>query len=189
MSRDPRRMKSHAALIAAATALIDERPLEEISVTEIAERAGVTRVTLYQQFADRDTLLQAAGVARYREALDRVTRAGPIPLHLATRAVVEHLSSNVGFYRKVLSGSCGMGTYREIQTYLEKRIAGPTVSEGRLEPDELRFLAGGAMAATVAWLDSVAQAGGTDADEVRRTADRVTAYITRYREHGPLQAR
>ena len=45
---DPRSVRSRAALVAAMTELLDERELDTISVTQVVQRAGVTRPTFYQ---------------------------------------------------------------------------------------------------------------------------------------------
>jgi AcrR family transcriptional regulator len=152
---DPRQLKSRAALIAAAIALVDEREVADISVTDLAGRAGLTRMTFYQHFADRDALLQAAGVERFEAALvdfgeGEGQRRG---LVAASHALLELLSENRTFYQRLLNGSSGIQTYRAIQTYLGDRIAISARFDG-IELDEAQrlFLGGGAMAHIARWL-------------------------------------
>ena len=45
--------------------LVEEREIDEISVTDLATAAGVTRMTFYQYFPDKGTLLRAAGGRAY----------------------------------------------------------------------------------------------------------------------------
>src|SRR5215217_4454150 len=53
---DPRWFRSRQALIAAMTQLLDERDLAEISITDLVQRASVSRPTFYQHFADLNGL-------------------------------------------------------------------------------------------------------------------------------------
>lgn len=46
-------------IVEAATALVDERGLEAVSMTATARRAGVSRPTVYKWFSNRDDLLAA----------------------------------------------------------------------------------------------------------------------------------
>jgi AcrR family transcriptional regulator len=152
---DPRQLKSRAALIAAAIALVDERDVADISVTDLAGRAGLTRMTFYQHFADRDALLQAAGVERFESALvdfgaEQGQRRG---LVAGSQVLLDLLSENRLFYQRLLSGTSGIQTYQAIQTFLGIRIAIAASFEG-IELDEAQrlFLGGGAMAHISRWL-------------------------------------
>ena len=152
---DPRQLKSHSALIAAAIALVDERDVADISVTDLAGRAGLTRMTFYQHFADRDALLQAAGVERFENALlDFGAAEGQRRGLLAgSQVLLDLLSKNRLFYQRLLSGASGIQTYEAIQTFLGDRIAISASFEG-IELDEAQrlFLGGGAMAHISRWL-------------------------------------
>jgi AcrR family transcriptional regulator len=152
---DPRQAKSRAALIAAAIELVDERDVADISVTDLASRSGLTRMTFYQHFPDRDSLLQAAGVARFESALvdfgegDGKRRG----LVAGSQALLDLLSANRVFYQRLLNGTSGIQTYRAIQTFLGARIAIAAAFDG-IELDEAQrlFLGGGAMAHISRWL-------------------------------------
>jgi AcrR family transcriptional regulator len=152
---DPRQLKSRAALIAAAITLVDERDVADISVTDLAARAGLTRMTFYQHFADRDALLQAAGVERFEAALvdfgaGEGQRRG---LVAGSQVLLDLLAQNRVFYQRLLSGTSGIQTYQAIQTFLGIRIAIAASFEG-IELDEAQrlFLGGGAMAHISRWL-------------------------------------
>lgn len=57
---NPRTRRVRDALMEAAIELVSERPVSELSLTEIAERAGVSRPTVYKQFNDTPSLVAAA---------------------------------------------------------------------------------------------------------------------------------
>jgi AcrR family transcriptional regulator len=176
---DPRQAKSRAALIAAAIELVDEREVAEISVTDLAGRAGLTRMTFYQHFPDRDALLQAAGVERFESALGDFgagdgQRRGLVD---GSRALLDLLSTNRVFYQRLLNGTSGIQTYRAIQTFLGDRIAIAAGFDG-IELDEAQrlFLGGGAMAHISRWLnDDEAPVFPEDA-----TAESIASLISKY---------
>lgn len=52
----PRSEKARQAILAAAAELLLERPLEAVSMDEIAERAGVSKATIYRWWPTKETL-------------------------------------------------------------------------------------------------------------------------------------
>lgn len=152
---DPRQVRTRAALVTAAIELVDERDTDKISVTDLAGRAGVSRKSLYLNFADRDALLQTGGLHRYKHALDEYHRSGAGGLEGTANAVISHLRDHRSFYRRLLSGSCGVETYRGIQGFLAQGIDRAAEQRGiSLKESERLFLSGGAMAFLVWSLDS-----------------------------------
>ncbi|ROS72096.1 TetR/AcrR family transcriptional regulator [Cellulomonas sp. PhB143] len=174
---DPRRARSRAALVAAAIALVDERDTAEISVTDLAQRAGVTRVTLYQNFADRDHLLQEAGLARYRATVEQLATGAPQTFEGVVEQLLAHISEHRDFYRRLMGGTCGQQTFLAIQRFVAERVSGTSAVGGReLDEDERQFVGGGAMALLVPWLS----AEGSPAPPAVAAA-RITAMIGRFR--------
>jgi AcrR family transcriptional regulator len=47
------------SIVNAARQLVQERPSAEVSVAQIARRAGVSRITVYNRFGSRDSLLSS----------------------------------------------------------------------------------------------------------------------------------
>ncbi len=52
----PRSEKAHTAILEAATELLLERGLESVSMDEVAERAGVSKATIYRWWPSKETL-------------------------------------------------------------------------------------------------------------------------------------
>jgi AcrR family transcriptional regulator len=177
---DPRQQKSRAALVAAAIELVDERDVAEISVTDLAGRAGLTRMTFYQHFPDRDSLLQAAGVARFEFVLDEFVQEEGQRKSLAEGSdlLLDHLSRHRIFYQRLLSGTAGLQTYQAIQSFLAQRIAFAASAEGVLldEPRKV-FLGGGAMALISRWLDDDAALILPPATAASATAELIAGFI------------
>lgn len=66
-SADPRAARVRDRLRRAAFELIEERRVERISVSDITQRAGVSRQVFYQHFRDRDDAVAQAVAAAFRE--------------------------------------------------------------------------------------------------------------------------
>lgn len=56
----PRNADVDAAILEAALDLLIERGVEAVSIEQVAQRAGVTRATVYRRFANKEELLVAA---------------------------------------------------------------------------------------------------------------------------------
>lgn len=54
---DPRVAKTRAALAEAVLALASEKPFSDVTITEIAERAGVGYASFFRHYKDKDALL------------------------------------------------------------------------------------------------------------------------------------
>ncbi|NRQ31171.1 TetR/AcrR family transcriptional regulator [Nonomuraea sp. NN258] len=62
----PRSQEADAAILAAALDLLIEYGAAQLSIEQVAQRAGVTRATVYRRFADKTALLvQALEVANH----------------------------------------------------------------------------------------------------------------------------
>jgi AcrR family transcriptional regulator len=100
-------------LLDATTALLDEREPAEITITEIAGRARVTRPTFYATFADLPTAYSEAAIARISAALpDEAVRegVGSDGRELLRAAIVRTVSAvepHALFFRRVLLGHAG----------------------------------------------------------------------------------
>jgi len=67
-----RTAQTRAAVFAAVEALLAEKPPAEVSMVEIAERAGVAATSLYRRWGDVRTLLMEV-------AVEQLTRDSPLP--------------------------------------------------------------------------------------------------------------
>lgn len=101
---DPRVARTRESLQHALFALARERSLDEITVADIAERAGVNRSSFYQHYSDKDVLLA--------DALDSVAQETgaslPASIPVGTdpppvlRQFLEHVDENANLYRQIL---------------------------------------------------------------------------------------
>ncbi len=87
--RGDKRARTRQALIAATLEIVADQGFAGASLEAIARRAGVTRGSIYSNFADRDELMIAA-IASQGMALDR-DFSRPMPLRAQLRRFAETL--------------------------------------------------------------------------------------------------
>ncbi len=172
---DRRVRKSRAALLSAAIRLVSEAGTTEVSVTDLAEAADVSRRVLYQHFGDRDSLLAAAVAHLLADQLvPHLTHMDAIDdVGGSTRALTDHLLANRAFYRAILTGSCAHAATVAVKevvgphTLHMTRLTYPSLDDQTAEEVADYFL-GGTTMALVDWLTE-----GADPPDPKEFADRM----------------
>lgn len=128
---DPRVARTRQSLQDALLALAREHPLDEITVGDIAEHAGVNRSSFYQHYSDKETLLADA----LEQALDEVSdqlfaRGAPSPAGMPgeLQSYLRHLAANASLYRRVL-GEHGSAVVTERLRRRVERIVSDAVGQ------------------------------------------------------------
>lgn len=176
---DPRSRRSRLALIAAAEDLLATRVPDDISITDIAQRAGLSRPTVYQNFANKDAILAAviqvhidkilhgrhgaqAGTPHQEEAVDRIN------------ALVSELTANRALYYRLIASTAEARVRVELGSYLlglvTEYIEHVTPGDSRCHDELAHFITGGAIALLEHWTRS---AELDSAEERRRISERI----------------
>lgn len=79
--RERKRQRARAAIVAAAVELFTERGFDEVTVTDIAERAEVGRTTFFRYFGDKQEVLFSDDGSAVAATADAV---GPPPAPIGT---------------------------------------------------------------------------------------------------------
>jgi len=118
---DPRITRTEQALAQAIRQLAAERPVSQITVADLAERAGVTRATFYNRFTSPlELLIQVlyADLERgHREEDARRVEGGYPPeqlLRLAIAEVADHVDRFRDVYRNALHDPADRGVYEAL---------------------------------------------------------------------------
>lgn len=164
---DPRIRRTRALLHEAVRSLAVERPVGEVSVADIAERATVSRATFYLHYADRDELLidvidtmiiaEATAAGRPGAVPPDLTEATPVPEFLIE--FMRDIEANAALFRQVLGadGSARVLAHlrTQLQTALQSLIAAIADPASRLVPDDvLAAWTGGALLGVIVhWLE------------------------------------
>src|SRR6202035_4713136 len=76
---DPRILRSRRMLMDSLVRLLKKKEFEDISVQEIADEASLNRATFYLHYPDKNALLQAMTDARFRDLIERRSKAPSFP--------------------------------------------------------------------------------------------------------------
>ncbi|MFD4960313.1 TetR/AcrR family transcriptional regulator [Microbacterium sp. NPDC058389] len=164
---DPRKQRSRDRLYAAALELAAAQPITELSVTQLADAAGVHRSTFYEHADSPESLVESALTSELdtlRGALMTDRSDAVTALVTVTRGVLEHILRHADIYRRELSGGGGA-----LHAMLSRHFRGTTealIERGRVELDvavdgmppadvadaAARFLADGTVGIIDGWL-------------------------------------
>ncbi|MFT4200285.1 TetR/AcrR family transcriptional regulator [Gordonia sp. (in: high G+C Gram-positive bacteria)] len=169
---DPRVRRSRAAIMDATIDLVVERDSSAISMTDLADAAGVSRPVLYQHYGDRDGILVAAMTELIdRELLPAVdpNPANPMPF---AQVLTDHFARHSRFYRALLRGSAAFSVVRAITDLLAvpgaellRQRSDGTVPEAQIR-EMAKFGASAAAMMLAEWLvDEPASVDGSAASE------------------------
>ncbi|AKS34124.1 TetR/AcrR family transcriptional regulator [Mycolicibacterium goodii] len=182
-SADPRAERVRTRLHEAAFALAHERQVDELTVSDIVGRAGVSRQVFYQHFGDRDEAIAAAFATEFSRAVDGL-RGDP-------RARIVRLFDFAGehraMYRNVTPSAVTqrvVNAFRDQLTPACAEIAeqGMTVVApiAGLTPQAVtRFLVGGFVEVLRSWMEDPEAGDARDLrDRVAAAFDTVNALLT-----------
>jgi AcrR family transcriptional regulator len=162
---DPRITRSTQALESAIVQLAAERPVSQITVAQLADRAGITRATFYNRHGSPlELLIQVlnADLERAHRAEDERRAQGRYPpprlLRMSIEDVAKHVERFKAVYQHALRDPADRGVYealvRHFAGYAQDFIARtthPDLSAGKHHVIG-RFLAHGFAGAIEAWV-------------------------------------
>ncbi|MEU5264202.1 TetR/AcrR family transcriptional regulator [Amycolatopsis sp. NPDC021455] len=140
-SPDPRAARVRDRLRRAAFELIEQRRVEKISVSDITQRAGVSRQVFYQHFRDRDDAVASAVAASLQAAAAETDGEHPVAL---IHRLCDYTAEHAGLYRNLYPSAASQQTadaYRDlIRPACERLAAGLSERSAGVLAD---FLIGG----------------------------------------------
>lgn len=100
---DPRIARTRRSLQEALFDLAREHGLDEISIADIADRAGVNRSTFYQHYSDKDTLLADAIDAVVEQAGTEIPALAEVTLDPPPILIdyLRHVEENAAVYTRI----------------------------------------------------------------------------------------
>jgi len=99
---DPRIVRTRRLLIDAFVELMGEKPFDEISISEITQRATVNRATFYSHFADKHELADEF----IREGFEKAIRAKVTGTEPDVRAYMGQLFRAASEHRRTVHSEC-----------------------------------------------------------------------------------
>lgn len=162
---DLRVRRTHKLLWEALVAELATRPFEEITVTNICERAMVHRTTFYKHYEDKYALL-AKGMRQMYDTLVAEAEHLPPSAFSIDRPppyfirLFEHVAENQTFYRLMLTGE-GVGRFQRLVKDYIAEVAQTRMSATMMTDSHhafplgmrVQYLAGGVLSLLVWWLE------------------------------------
>lgn len=181
---DPRLQRSRALIVAAVTELVEDKPVEQLSITRVVEAAGVTRPTFYQHFPDVVSAVQEAAYVRLAAAFPEPgemsgSRPTDAELHrhivAHASAVLSHLAGHRSFYQHVLAAAAGVEFFNRFVALVASRMLPGSLETGgqsdEFQRDATTVMASGMMWFVVRWVSDAAPEPPSAATMAMRAAD------------------
>lgn len=178
---NPRTKRAREALIRAAFELVAKSPVTDISLTEIAKAAGVSRPTVYKQFNDTASLVAVATIDSLDAILADIDEElsfedGEEYLHTLMRKFVDAVYANHNFYRHAIYGPSAAqimtGVSRMLDERMRTRLIGQRLNSSGTGADDCRAaISAGVVWILVRWLSSDFKGENTPHSIADRIAD------------------
>jgi len=150
---DARIVRSREALRAALLELIEQRPLDSITIRDITDAAGVGYATFYRHFPTKAALLEDLAAAKIRQliALSMPPQGGAINAHGSCLAIIRYVDTQRSLWRSLLTGGA-VATIREEIIQISREVALEYRRADQSIPDDLAFrFVASAMVELLAW--------------------------------------
>jgi AcrR family transcriptional regulator len=171
---DERTRRTRERLGGAFVALIHEKPIEEVTVQDVLDRASVGRSTFYLHFRDKnDLLLSQLEVFLERMSTDLIVRKEASDRVVPVAEMFAHIENQKELYR-ILAQAGRLNDFFDLaQTYfargIEHRLK-ESKRRGKIPPGELgaraSALAGSLLSLLRWWLDRGAKEPPAEMDEL-----------------------
>ncbi len=183
-AEDPRLARSREALLDAVATLLEGRDVADISVTELAAAAGMSRPTFYQHFVDVPAAAAAATARRIEDVFRRADALfGDRPREAfvcgTLEEIVNEMASRRELYRRVLSGPSSRTAsdlvIRSVTDRMRDRVFGG-VADDETE-DRIAVIGAGITWLMVQWVQTDGTGRNAPAATAARLADLLLALL------------
>lgn len=136
MSNEGRNAYVIKHLTDAFLSLLAKKPIEDISISELVDTAGVGRASFYRNYERKEDILKAHLDILFREWTDEWNKNSEMPLSEQVRIMISHFEKHRSFYqllnerglvyllKDVIIGICGpKPEYEKTQAYATAFVA------------------------------------------------------------------
>lgn len=155
-SNEEQKRITRESLLMALIALWDKKPYERITVTELAEKAGVSRMAFYRNYESKDEIIAEHVRKLYTGYITELEREGRTLLVDYSIRFFMYIATNEHFMRKALAAGFDWVLLESIEDYVSSKAALRVmdVDMSRFEDTHLRrFVAGGYLNVLEKWLE------------------------------------
>ena len=159
---DKRVMKTRKAIHSAMTMLLAKKPIEEITVTELAEAAEINRKTFYNYYSSVYMVAEEMEdeiVERFEETLRKIDFDALLKDPVTTfNTLARLITSDLDFYENILTNRNQISFLQKIITSLKQRIRllyfNPHSPDSELEDYMLEYIVSGLVSVYQKWFTS-----------------------------------
>lgn len=136
MSNEGRNSYVVKHLTKALLALLEKKPLEDITISELVDKAGVGRASFYRNYENKEDILKAYLESLFCEWTDVYKENNDMPLHEIIYIMISHFEKHRSFYqllndrkltylfKDIIIAICGpKPEYNKIQAYSTAFVA------------------------------------------------------------------
>ncbi len=161
-SADRRALRTRKSLYEALITLTVQKGFAAVTVSDLAETAGVNRATFYRHFLDKFDLLDHYARQVYRlldasaQPLPQTAPASPEEAEAGLVRMFEHIRGYAPFYRVMLGPKGDPGFVGLMQSFIQMRVAQAVLGAMRERPVTqlvLSYIASGSVGVTRWWLE------------------------------------
>jgi AcrR family transcriptional regulator len=171
--RERQAQQVRTSLLEAAISELETSRVDEVSMAQIAERAGVSLRTVYRYFPDRDGLLQAAGEHLYAALGVPFEISGPDRISASLLEAAGRLSARPELTRALVRSTAGRAARSAVRSQRVTSIASALqpVTEA-LDADTTRWATAvvAHLCSAASWVIIAEDSGLSDSDAQRAVA-------------------
>lgn len=154
-SNDEQKQLTRQCLFDALMILWEKKPYDKITITEIAQKAGVSRMAFYRNYESKDEIVWARLKELNDAYLEDLARETEMRIEDFTVHLYEYVRDNATFMGKVIDAGFGWMMLKLIEDYMEHPDAFQlsNVNLRSFQNENLRhFMAGGYGSMISKWL-------------------------------------
>lgn len=155
-SNEEQRRITRESLLTALVDIWERKPFDKITVTELTQRAGVSRMAFYRNYDSKDDIVVEHVRRLYSDYVARLEHEGRVLYVDYAIRFFAYIADNERFMRKALSAGFDWALLESIEDYVggERSLLVVDVDMARLKEANLRrFASGGYLSLLKKWLD------------------------------------
>ena len=157
-STNPSAIRSRKMLTSSLLILMYQKPYQEISIKDIAERADVNRRTFYRNFESKDDILFYYGKLLVGQLGRSIQAKGVFSFHSICESYFEFWALNLDFLKLLKKNNLLYFLFEQFDQYHDQlHLFLPKVEHKESAEFSIAFALGGFWSALVQWLNTGAE--------------------------------
>ena len=157
-SKNPSAIRSREMLTHALLLIMQQKPYQEISIKDIAEKADLNRRTFYRNFTSKDEILFCHGKQLVEQLGMNIQSKGSITFHSICESYFEFWLTNIDFLKLLQKNNLLYYLFEQFDQYHDQlHLFLPHVTHKETPQFSIAFALGGFWSTLVQWLNTGAE--------------------------------